>query len=93
MADERRTKNLGLPLDMLGHIQTEQNIIEAFKKIDEAIGNLGGTDPSNPPATPTAADITVIPPEGFTGTTVQEILIEVATRLVAVEAAVAGGGA
>lgn len=93
MADEHRTKNLGLPLNMLGHIQTEQNIVEAFKKIDEAVGNLGGTDPSNPPATPTAADISVTPPEGFTGTTVQEILNEIATRLVAAEAALAGGGA
>lgn len=48
-----KTQNLGLDLDFLGHVQTEQLLVKNFTKIDEAIGGGGGT-PATGDATATA---------------------------------------
>lgn len=72
-----RTPNLGLPLDFLGHVQTEQHLQEAFAILDDAVG--GTATP------PDAADVPVTAIADTTGDNVQAVLEDIAARLKVLE--------
>lgn len=79
------TPNLKLPLDLYGHVPTEQAIVEAFKKIDEFAGSVGEGGSGGSPST--AGNVAVDPIPGVSGTDVQTVLAELAARIAALETA------